>query len=126
MDKEKLPSEYQYGFRDDDISVYKTKKGLSEAVVVDISKQKGEPDWMLQFRLKALKIFLDKPLPSFGPDLSFLNFDSFTYFNRPSPGEKTRWEDVPETIKNTFDKLGIPEAEQKYLSGVTAQYESEA
>ncbi len=126
MNKDNLPNDYKYGFRDDDTSVYKTKKGLSQEVVGDISKHKGEPDWMLQFRLKALKFFENKPLPSFGPDLSFLNFDSFTYFNRPSQGEKTRWEDVPQTIKTTFDKLGIPEAEQKYLSGVTAQYESEA
>ena len=126
MNNDNLPNEYKYGFKNVDTSVLKTKKGLSEAVVRDISKYKGEPDWMLEFRLKALRAFLAKPMPAFGPDLSFLDFDSYTYYTRPSEGEKTSWEDVPETIKTTFDKLGIPEAEQKYLAGVTAQYESEA
>jgi Fe-S cluster assembly protein SufB len=126
MSNDNLPNEYKYGFKNVDTSVLKTKKGLNEAIVRDISKYKGEPDWMLEFRLKALRAFLAKPMPSFGPDLSFLDFDSYTYYTRPSEGEKTSWEDVPDTIKTTFDKLGIPEAEQKYLAGVTAQYESEA
>ncbi len=126
MNEDKLPQEYKYGFKDVDTSILKTHQGLSEEVVRAISKHKGEPDWMLAFRLKALQTFLNKPMPSFGPDLSFLEFDSYTYFTRPSDGEKTSWEDVPQTIKTTFNKLGIPEAEQKYLAGVTAQYESEA
>ena len=90
-----------------------------------ISKAKGEPDWMLEFRLKSLRAFQVMPMPSFGPDLSFLDFDSYTYFTRPSKKEETDWNDVPETIKNTFQRLGIPEAEQKYLAGVSTQYESE-
>ncbi len=126
MNKDKLLNEYKYGFKDADTSVLKTPLGLNEEVIRMISAHKDEPDWMLQFRLKALASFNSKPMPSFGPDLSFLDFASYTYFTRPSEGEKTSWEDVPLTIKNTFNKLGIPEAEQKYLAGVTAQYESEA
>ncbi len=126
MDKDKLPQEYKYGFKDADTAIAKTVKGLREDVVRAISSYKKEPDWMLAFRLKALATFNVKPLPTFGPDLSFLDFDSYTYFTRPSEGEKTNWEDVPDTIKTTFQRLGIPEAEQKYLAGVTAQYESEA
>ncbi|HAK05123.1 MAG TPA: Fe-S cluster assembly protein SufB, partial [Firmicutes bacterium] len=126
MNKDKLLNEYKYGFKDADTSVLKTPLGLNEEVIRMISAHKNEPDWMLQFRLKALASFNSKPMPSFGPDLSFLDFASYTYFTRPSEGEKTSWEDVPLTIKNTFNKLGIPEAEQKYLAGVTAQYESEA
>jgi len=126
MNKDNLPQDYKYGFHNQDTSVAKTQKGLSEAVVRAISAYKKEPEWMLNFRLKALDAFNKKPMPSFGPDLSFLQFDTYTYFTRPSEGEKTSWEEVPDTIKNTFDRLGIPEAEQKYLAGVTAQYESEA
>jgi len=126
MNKDNLPQDYKYGFHNQDTSVAKTQKGLSEEVVRAISAYKKEPEWMLNFRLKALDAFNKKPMPSFGPDLSFLQFDTYTYFTRPSEGEKTSWEEVPDTIKNTFDRLGIPEAEQKYLAGVTAQYESEA
>lgn len=126
MNKDNLPQDYKYGFHNQDTSVAKTQKGLSEEVVRAISAYKKEPEWMLIFRLKALDAFNKKPMPSFGPDLSFLQFDTYTYFTRPSEGEKTSWEEVPDTIKNTFDRLGIPEAEQKYLAGVTAQYESEA
>jgi len=126
MNKDKLPSEYKYGFKDEDTAIAKTQKGLSEDVVRAISRYKNEPDWMLAFRLKALKAFMAKPLPLFGPDLSFLAFDSYTYFTRPSEGEKRRWDEVPDTIKTTFNRLGLPEAEQKYLAGITAQYESEA
>ena len=120
-----LKDEYQYGFKDEDVSIYKTPKGLSEDIVREISKQKGEPDWMLDFRLKCYRHFISTPLPSFGPDLSSLNFNDYTYFIRTSDKKSKSWEEVPETIKDTFDKLGIPEAEQKYLAGVSTQYESE-
>ena len=121
----KFIDEYQYGFKDDDVSIHKTNKGLNEDIVREISRLKNEPEWMLEFRLKALNAFLKMPLPKFGPDLTGLDFDSFTYFTRPSEKEVQSWDEVPETIKNTFEKLGIPEAEQKYLSGVSTQYESE-
>ena len=125
--KDKLPSEdYKYGFKNEDVSILNTGKGLNEEVVRAISKLKNEPEWMLEFRLKALKAFNELPLPSFGPDLSSLDFNSYTYFIRPSERVENSWDEVPETIRNTFDKLGIPEAEQKYLAGVSTQYESEA
>ena len=126
-DNDKLPSEdYKYGFKNEDVSILNTGKGLNEEVVRAISKLKNEPEWMLEFRLKALKAFNELPLPSFGPDLSSLDFNSYTYFIRPSEKVEKSWDEVPETIRNTFDKLGIPEAEQKYLAGVSTQYESEA
>ena len=121
----KFQEDYKYGFKDEDVSILKTDKGINEDIVREISRLKNEPDWMLEFRLNALKAFNELPVPSFGPDLSYLDFDSYTYFTRPSNKEVQSWDEVPETIKNTFDKLGIPEAEQKYLSGVSTQYESE-
>ena len=127
-DKEKdikFQEDYKYGFKDEDVSIVKTAVGLNEETIREISRLKGEPDWMLEFRLKALKSFYAMPLPKFGPDLSFLDYDSFTYFTRTANKESQNWDEVPETIKNTFNKLGIPEAEQKYLAGVSTQYESE-
>ncbi len=117
--------DYKYGFRDPDVSVFKTRKGLDEEVVRQISAMKGEPDWMLEFRLKGLRHFQERPTPTWGADLSQLDFDDIYYYVRPAEQEGRSWEDVPETIKETFDRLGIPEAEQKFLSGVGAQYESE-
>lgn len=117
--------EYKYGFKDQDVSVVKTKKGLTEETIREISSLKNEPEWMLEFRLNALRTFLSMPNPSYGPDLSNLDFDSYTYFTRPTEKEEKSWDQVPETIKNTFARLGIPEAEAKYLSGVSTQYESE-
>jgi Fe-S cluster assembly protein SufB len=117
--------EYQYGFSDPDTFVFKSRKGLDEAVVRQISAMKGEPDWMLSFRLKALKHFQSRPIPVWGADLSDLDLDEIYFYVKPTDVEGQSWDDVPETIKNTFDKLGIPEAEQKYLAGVGAQYESE-
>ncbi len=117
--------EYRYGFKDPETFVYKSEKGLSENVVRKISAMKNEPEWMLQFRLKALDHFQKRPMPTWGPDLSKLDLDDIYYYVRPSEKLGNRWEEVPETIKNTFDKLGIPEAEQKFLAGVGAQYESE-
>ena len=121
----KKDQEYKYDFKDDVESIFSTGKGLNEDVVRAISKAKNEPEWMLEYRLKALKMFEKMPFPSFGPDVSDLDFNSYTYFSRYVKGDKTNWEEVPETIKNTFQKLGIPEQEQKYLSGAATQYESE-
>ena len=115
----------EFDFKDEDVSVFKTPKGLNEDIVREISRIKQEPEWMLEYRLKALKCFLEKPMPTWGVDLSQMNFDDYTYYNRPSDSLTDKWEEVPETIKNTFDKLGIPEAEQKFLAGASAQYESE-
>ncbi|MBE3583151.1 MAG: Fe-S cluster assembly protein SufB [Limnochordaceae bacterium] len=117
--------DYEYGFRDPELVVYSTGTGLSRRVVEEISEQKGEPDWMRQFRLRALEIFLQKPMPRWGADLSGLQFDQIHYYVRPSDRPGRTWDEVPDTIKNTFDRLGIPQAERKYLAGVSAQYESE-
>ena len=114
-----------YDFKDEDVSVFKTPKGLNEDIVREISAIKNEPKWMLEYRLKSLKCFLEKPMPTWGVDLSQMNFDEYTYYNRPSDHLSDKWDEVPETIKNTFNKLGIPEAEQKFLAGASAQYESE-
>lgn len=124
-EKIKFQDDYSYDFKDKDVSILKTKVGLSEETVREISAIKEEPEWMLEFRLKALKAFNAMPLPNFGPDLRFLDFSSYTYFTRISNKDAQNWSDVPETVKNTFDKLGIPEAEQKFLAGVSTQYESE-
>ncbi|MDY6868726.1 MAG: Fe-S cluster assembly protein SufB, partial [Chloroflexota bacterium] len=117
--------DYQFGFSDPDTSVFRSRKGLDEDVVRQISALKKEPDWMLEFRLKALKHYQQRPVPTWGADLSDLDLDEIYYYVKPTEGEGRSWDDVPETIKNTFDKLGIPQAEQKYLAGVGAQYESE-
>lgn len=114
-----------YNFRDPDVAIFKTAAGLTEDVVRQISAMKGEPEWMLEFRLKALRHFFERPMPSWGPDLTGLDLSNLVYYVRPSEKSERSWDDVPETIKNTFDKLGIPEAEQKFLAGVGAQYESE-
>ncbi|WP_082233488.1 Fe-S cluster assembly protein SufB [Halobacillus massiliensis] len=117
--------EYQYGFHEKDVSIFRTQKGLTAEVVKQISDYKEEPKWMLDFRLKSLEQFYKMPMPQWGGDLSELNFDDITYYVKPSEKSERSWDEVPEEIKNTFDRLGIPEAEQKYLAGVSAQYESE-
>ena len=117
--------EYKYGFRDEDVSIFRSERGLTEEIVREISKMKEEPEWMLDFRLKSLKHFYSKPMPLWGGDLSELNFDEIRYYVKPSEATERSWDEVPEEIKRTFDRLGIPEAEQKYLAGVSAQYESE-
>ena len=117
--------DYKYGFHDEDVSIFRSERGLTENIVREISKMKEEPEWMLNFRLKALKLFYKIPMPQWGGDLSELNFDDITYYVKPSEHTERSWDEVPEEIKRTFDKLGIPEAEQKYLAGVSAQYESE-
>ena len=118
--------DYQYGFYDENTTLFTTGKGLTRDTVITISKIKGEPDWVLDYRLKAFEAFEKMPVQTWGPDLSDLNFDDYTYFIKSSENRASDWEDVPETIKNTFDRLGIPESEQKFLAGVTTQYESEA
>ncbi|OEF99400.1 Fe-S cluster assembly protein SufB [Vulcanibacillus modesticaldus] len=120
-----IQDEYKYGFKDEDVSIFRSEKGLTREVVEEISKMKGEPEWMLEFRLKALENFEQFPMPEWGGDLSELNFDDITYYIKPSEKAEKSWEEVPDQIKDTFDKLGIPEAEQKWLAGVSAQYESE-
>ena len=117
--------EYKYGFRDRDVSVFRTERGLTRKIVEEISRMKNEPEWMLEERLKALEIFYSKPMPQWGGDLSELDFDEIVYYVKPSERQGRTWDEVPEEIKRTFDRLGIPEAEQKYLAGVSAQYESE-
>src|SRR5690625_4389171 len=117
--------EYKYGFKERDISVFRTERGLTREVVEEISRIKEEPEWMLEERLKALDIFYSKPMSQWGGDLSELNFDEIIYYVKPSEKQGRTWDEVPEEIKRTFDRLGIPEAEQKYLAGVSAQYESE-
>jgi Fe-S cluster assembly protein SufB len=117
--------EYQYGFRDEEDYVYKSKRGLNRQVVEDISSMKGEPEWMRDFRLKALDHYERRPLPNWGGNLSEIDFDNIYYYIRPAEKQGKTWDEVPEYIKNTFEKLGIPEAERKFLAGVGAQYESE-
>jgi len=117
--------DYQYRFHDPEEYVFKTYKGLNSEVVRRISEMKDEPRWMLDFRLKALKHFQGRPIPTWGVDLSSLDLDDLYYYVKPTDRESVSWDDVPDTIKKTFDRLGIPEAEQKFLSGVGAQYESE-
>ncbi|QQE81176.1 Fe-S cluster assembly protein SufB [Alicyclobacillus sp. SO9] len=117
--------EYKYGFHDKDVSVVKFQKGLNKKIVEQISMMKNEPGWMTDFRLRSLELFEKQKMPNWGGDLSDLNFDDITYYVKPSERQGKTWEEVPSEIKNTFDKLGIPEAEQKYLAGVSAQYESE-
>ncbi|MBI2558058.1 Fe-S cluster assembly protein SufB [Candidatus Woesearchaeota archaeon] len=115
----------RYGFHDKEEFVFKAERGLSKKVVEQISKIKNEPKWMLDFRLKSLEEFYKKPMPQWGADLNTIDFDSIFYYLRPTDRKGDTWEDVPAYIKNTFDKLGIPEAEQKFLGGVGAQYDSE-
>jgi Fe-S cluster assembly protein SufB len=117
--------DYKWGFRDPENLVFKARKGLNREVVEQISFMKGEPEWMLDFRLKALEHFNQRPMPTWGGDLNQLDLDEIYFYAKPADKEGQSWDDVPDTIKETFDRLGIPEAEQKFLSGVGAQYESE-
>ena len=117
---------YKYGFKDSsDDYFFKSQKGLNREIVIKISEMKGEPEWMLEYRLKALDHFLQRPMPDWGADVSGLNLQDIFYYVKPTEGSEKSWDDVPDEIKNTFDKLGIPEAERKFLAGVGAQYESE-
>jgi Fe-S cluster assembly protein SufB len=119
-------SRYGYGWVDPDVAGASAQRGLSEAVVRDISAKKNEPEWMLQRRLRALQIFEKKPMPTWGSDLSGIDFDNIKYFVRSTEKQAASWDELPADIKNTYDKLGIPEAEkQRLIAGVAAQYESE-
>jgi len=118
--------EYMYGFSDPtDKYVFKSRKGLDRDIVAQISEMKGEPDWMREFRLNALEIFFKKPMPNWGGDMSQLDFQDIFYYVKASASQEKSWDDVPDDIRKTYDRLGIPEAEKKYLAGVKAQYESE-
>ena len=114
-----------YDITNEDRPVYKTQQGLTEDIIRDISRQKHDPDWMLQFRLKSLDVYNHTPMPTWGPDLSELNMDEIVTYVKPDAKMTGNWKDVPEDIKDTFDRLGIPEAEKKSLAGVGAQYDSE-
>jgi Fe-S cluster assembly protein SufB len=119
-------SRYQLGWSDEHLAVFKPKKGINEAIVREMSAMKKEEQWMLDFRLNALKNFERKPmLPWFASRMPDLDFNDIYYYIKPTENQVDRWEDLPDAIKNTYEKLGIPEAERKYLAGVTAQYESE-
>jgi Fe-S cluster assembly protein SufB len=115
----------KYDFRDPETSVYRSVKGLTRDTVIDISRHKGEPDWMTDIRLRAYEVFLAKPMPKWGGDLGEMDFSAYTYYIKPTDKREDSWEDVPENIRKTFDRLGVPEAERKFLAGVGAQYESE-
>src|SRR6476646_1037679 len=115
----------QFAFHDDIAYLAETKRGLTRATVEEISAFKNEPDWMLQYRLRAYEHFLKRPIPTWTDGLDKINFDKIVYYRKPSEREEKSWDDVPEQIKATFEKLGIPEAERKFLAGVGAQYDSE-
>lgn len=117
--------DYQFGFHDDVEPIYSTGKGLSEAVVRELSAAKNEPEWMLEFRLKSLETFNKMPMQTWGADLSDINFDDIIYYQKASDKPARSWDDVPDKIKETFERIGIPEAERAYLAGASAQYESE-
>ena len=130
MDKSKeeineIVGDYKYGFTTDAKTVLTSGKGLSREVVEFISRAKHEPDWMREFRLNAYEAFLKIPNPSWGPDLSGIDFNDYTYYIKSSEKTETSWDEVPEAIRDTFNKLGIPEAEAKYLAGSSTQFESE-
>ncbi len=116
----------KYWFKKPENYVFKAKRGLDEKIVAEISWMKQEPEWMTKFRLRALEIFNRKPMPKWGGDLSGIDFNNIYYYIKPSEKNSRSWDDVPDDIKNTFDKLGIPEAEKKFLAGAGAQYESES
>ncbi len=117
---------YKFGWADSDVAGESARRGLSEDVVRDISTRKNEPEWMLDLRLRGLRMFGRKPLPTWGADLSEIDFDNIKYFVRSTEKQAESWDDLPADIKNTYDKLGIPEAEkQRLIAGVAAQYESE-
>ena len=127
MATENLDMDYsKYDFKDStDMYVHLSKKGLSKDTVIAISKMKDEPQWMLDFRLRSFETFMKKPMPTWGGDLSKIDFQNIYYYAKATEKAEKNWDDVPEDVKNTFDKLGIPEAEKKFLAGVGAQYESE-
>src|SRR3989344_6763142 len=118
------PNQYKYGFSKPENYVFKSKKGLSKKTVEEISSYKNEPDWMRKFRLSALDVFYAKKLPMWGGDLTKINFDDIFYYIKPTDKKAGKWSDLPEEIKDTYDRLGIPQAEKNFFGGVSAQYES--
>ena len=122
---EKIVGDYKYGFTTDAKTIISSGKGLNRDVVEFISKAKGEPDWMREFRLKSYDSFMELKNPTWGPDLSNIDFQEYTYYIKSTKGVEQSWDDVPEEIRDTFNKLGIPEAEAKYLAGTSTQFESE-
>jgi Fe-S cluster assembly protein SufB len=120
-----LDNDYPLGFNMPEVGTFKTPKGINEQVIKEISARKGEPAWMLEKRLQAFEVFKEKSMPTWGADLSSINFDNFHYYIKPEGDSTKTWDDVPDDIKNTFDKIGIPQAEREYLSGVKSQYDSE-
>src|SRR5207248_9377865 len=115
----------KYGFFDPENVVVKAKHGLNPEVVKEISWMKNEPEWMTKFRLRALQTWDKKEMPTWGADLSTIDFQNIYYYLKSTEKQGKTWEDVPADIKNTFDRLGVPQAERKFLAGVAAQYESE-
>lgn len=122
---EDLNFDYKYGFSMPENYTFKAEKGLNEKIVASISKMKNEPEWMTEFRLKSYKIFLEKKMPTWGGDLSKIKFDDIYYYIKPTQNQVNSWEELPSEIKETYDRIGVPEAEKKFLAGVSAQYESE-
>jgi Fe-S cluster assembly protein SufB len=118
-------SRYKLGWADEENYVFKPKKGLSDEIVKEMSWMKGEPDWMREYRLKSLKHFEKRPMPNWGGDMSGIYLDDIYYYIKPTEKQVDAWDELPDSVKQTYEKLGIPEAERKYLAGVTAQYESE-
>jgi Fe-S cluster assembly protein SufB len=125
MKKIKSTREYKYGFSVKADGVYRTQKGLTRKIVEDISRRKNDPAWMTDFRVKAYEIYKSLPLPKWGPDLRGIKYDDIHYYVQPEGKLERKWEDVPEKIKYTFEKLGVPEAERKFLAGSGAQFDSE-
>ena len=127
MATENIDIDYtKYDFKDStEMYVHLSKKGLSKETVIEISKMKNEPQWMLDFRIRSYEVFMEKPMPTWGGDLSVIDFQNIYYYAKASDKTEKNWDDVPDNVKKTFDKLGIPEAEKKFLAGVGAQYESE-
>src|SRR5262249_39583503 len=120
-----IGSDYKYGFSVPEDYFFKSGRGLSREIVEAISAHKNEPDWMRKRRLQALEYFQGRPMPHWGADLSGIDFDNIYYYIKPTEKQASSWEELPPDIKNTWDRLGIPEAERKFLAGVGAQYESE-
>lgn len=121
-----IQTDYKYGFSKPENYVFKSRRGLDKSVVEQISSMKNEPEWMREYRLRALEIFFGKKMPTWGADLSTINFDDIFYYIKPTNKQMTSWKDLPKEIRDTYDAIGIPEAEKKFLGGVTAQYESES
>lgn len=125
MQTQPIAGDYKYGFHKPENYIFKSKKGLDRGVVENISWHKNEQEWMKQFRLRSLDVFERKPMPTWGANLSTIHFDDIYYYIKPTGKKVSNWDELPADIKDTYDKIGIPEAEKKFLAGVSAQYESE-